>query len=64
MTSPLAPSIARLVELGTLERGLDDGARGAFRAGALAARARGELTRAQAETLAALIGAEPLDAAA
>jgi hypothetical protein len=56
--APLAPSIARLVELGVLERALDDGTRGAFLAQTIAATRRGELTAAQASALAALVGLE------
>lgn len=58
LMSPHAPWFDRLVEAGVLERALDDGTRGAFRARALAATRRGELTAAQASTLAALVGLE------
>lgn len=59
VTPPLPPCIDRLVECGLLERALDDGTRGAFRARALDATRRGELTLAQASALAALVGLEP-----
>lgn len=59
LMSPHAPWLDRLVELGVFERALDDGTRGAFRARALDATRRGELTPAQASTLAALVGLEP-----
>jgi hypothetical protein len=58
MSPPLAPPLDRLVELGVLERALDDRTRGVFRARALAATRRGELTAAQASALAALVGLE------
>jgi hypothetical protein len=58
LMAPLTPALDRLVEVGVLERSLDDGTRGAFRARALAATRRGELTRAQAEAIAALVGLE------
>lgn len=56
LVAPLTPALDRLVEVGVLERALDDGTRGAFRARALAATRRGELTPAQALALAALVG--------